>query len=319
MKRDRIDELAAELFAAAREEGPDRGLVARVQREADNVAPMARDEDGAAGRARGPASQRRAARGRFILAPAAGRWLLAALVTAAVGALLLMPRAQEAVMISAEGRPGVTPGSAGMAGGARAADVPSAPVGPVPEPPLPETLLPETLLPETRHPEVAAPESLRSEPARAVEPTIRSGEAKRSPQPARATPPREPAPNAANAPSGPSSASEPSAPVAAPAATPSLSSELGVLKQIRQALRGRDGAGALVLLDRYDTGEYGKSLSLEASVLRVEALDAVGRRREAETLARRFVRDNPDSPLAERAQSFIHGADPARTRESAAP
>ena len=47
-------------------------------------------------------------------------------------------------------------------------------------------------------------------------------------------------------------------------------------------------------------------------MLRVEALDAVGRRPEAEALARRFVHDNPDSPLAERAQRFIDRIEPAR-------
>jgi hypothetical protein len=62
---------------------------------------------------------------------------------------------------------------------------------------------------------------------------------------------------------------------------------------------------ALTLLDRYDTGAYGSALSVEATLLRVEALEAVGRRVEASALARRFIAENPDSPLAERAQSFI--------------
>jgi hypothetical protein len=106
---------------------------------------------------------------------------------------------------------------------------------------------------------------------------------------------------------------------ALPASTPTLSKELGALKQIRQSLRSGDGSAALALLDRYDGGEYGSSLALEASVLRVEALDAVGRRAEAEALARRFVRDNPDSPLAERAQRFIDRTQPATPANDAPP
>jgi hypothetical protein len=74
-----------------------------------------------------------------------------------------------------------------------------------------------------------------------------------------------------------------------------------------------------VLLDRYDRGEYGSSLALEASVLRIEALDAVGRRSEAQALARRFVSANPDSPLAERAQRFIDGIAPRGPTNDARP
>jgi hypothetical protein len=85
----------------------------------------------------------------------------------------------------------------------------------------------------------------------------------------------------------------------------SLSSELNLLVRARAALRSHHEREALALLDRYDSEPFGNELSTEAELLRVEALASLGRRAEATARARRFVRDNPDSPLVDRAQSFI--------------
>jgi hypothetical protein len=46
----------------------------------------------------------------------------------------------------------------------------------------------------------------------------------------------------------------------------------------------------------------------------MEALDAAGRRDEAATLAQRFILQNADSPLADRARGFLAGSKAALPR-----
>jgi hypothetical protein len=264
MKRDRIDALAEQLFAAAREERPDRELSARVERA------TAQGGDAIAG------SGERAREGHaaIVRRPWLMRGLLAAIVCGGLAALVLVSRTRDAVVISAERAPGVAAKPAALPS-AEAVALPEAPAAPAPD--------------MGSAPTASAPRSKATRPV----------------APAHDVPRRAARPNAAQRTPADERA-------AAPAATPTLSNELGALKQIRQALRNGDGGAALVLLDRYDGGEYGSSLALEASVLRIEALDAVGRRSEAEALARRFVRDNPDSPLAERAQRWLDRTEPAQ-------
>jgi hypothetical protein len=92
----------------------------------------------------------------------------------------------------------------------------------------------------------------------------------------------------------------------APAAeTLGLSEELALLKEARFALRAGDAKRALDVLDRHSRTRAADSLHAEASLLRMEALAALGRRAEASQLATRFVRENPFSALADRARSFI--------------
>jgi hypothetical protein len=268
MKRDRIDELAEQLFAAAREERPDRELSARVER-ATAAGGAAIADSGERARERHAALVRR---------PWLARGLLAAIVCGGVAALVLLSRTHDAVVISAERAPAVL---------AKPEALPSA----------------EAVAPSEAP---AAPTSEMDSPGRDRTPPSTGT----TPAPAH-VPRRAARPNAAQR-----TPAEERAP-APPSST--LSSELGALKQVRQALRQGDGGAALVLLDRYDGGEYGSSLALEASVLRIEALDAVGRRSEAEALARRFLRDNPDSPLAERAQRFIERTTPAPPANDARP
>jgi hypothetical protein len=307
MTRDRIDALADALFAAAREERPDRELCERVQR----ATATANATNGEATESAGPAASAplgpsKGAAPPLLLArsndlPEARTWpvrrpvlfraLLAASVCGGVAAFLLPPRTRDAVLISAERSPGAPTAKPMPA----AKPVPAAPA-PVDEGHAEEPRPAAPTAPAAPSPESKAPR------ARAA-PRPRGADA----PPAALSAAPEAAAEAAASEGTPANERPPGA-----ASTPTLSNELGVLKQIRQALRGHDGQAALALLDRYATGEYGTSLSLEASVLRVEALDAVGRRAEAEALARRFVRDNPDSPLAERAQSFIDETDPAR-------
>ena len=76
----------------------------------------------------------------------------------------------------------------------------------------------------------------------------------------------------------------------------------------RVALRSGDSARALELLETYKSQHAGSDLQDEASLLRIEALAAMGRQAEAAAMAERLVRENPNSPLVDRARSFIRGA-----------
>ncbi len=129
------------------------------------------------------------------------------------------------------------------------------------------------------------------EPAPAApEPTLVNPEVTRPP----VTPPR----------SAPPDRPEREASPETPSGTPiPLSSELEVLKQAREALRQGNGESALRLLDRYDS-ERGVTLVAEATLLRIETLSSLGQAEAARDLAQRFVRENPDSPLVDRARRF---------------
>jgi len=137
----------------------------------------------------------------------------------------------------------------------------------------------------------------RARPSAHVAPPAASSRAAPAPEVAR---PRQAAPGAV----GPgSSPPEPRA-----VSAPPLSEELVLLKQARVALRSGDAARALEQLDRHDRARAADSMQAEATVLRIEALDALGRRTEASELARRFVRESPHSALGDRAKTFIRAA-----------
>jgi hypothetical protein len=111
-------------------------------------------------------------------------------------------------------------------------------------------------------------------------------------------------------------------PMAAPLASESLApapplkpmtlrAELDLLKRARVALRSGHGAQALELLTRHSGERTGNELDAEATLLRIEALAALGRYGDASELAARFVRDNPNSALGDRAKSFIRTSAPS--------
>jgi len=337
MSRDRLDDLAAQLFAAARDEAPDPALVERVQRA--TVVDAAASEQTLEGprprahRRREPAVQlgrlapdAAAPASRRRLSALVVRGLLAAIVGGGLAAVLLLPRAHDGVLISAERSPSggaAAPGSMPSAGRA-ASGAPSGSLASTGEgelsrgDALSRGEAPSGELSSREMSSHAAAPDAPSSPEAAAASVPRRTTDSPAPSPLGEARGASPSPRADTpATSRPGAATPPRAP--SPARSSTFSDELGVIKQIRQALRGNDGPGALALLDRYDGGEYGKSLSLEASVLRLEALDAVGRRSEAEVLARRFVRENPDSPLAERAQRFIDRAGPAQPAPERAP
>ncbi len=84
-----------------------------------------------------------------------------------------------------------------------------------------------------------------------------------------------------------------------------LAEELEWLKRARAALRSGDPARSLELLQAYESELGGSDLRDEASVLRIEALAAAGRHGEASVLAERFTTQNPNSPLVDRARSYL--------------
>ncbi|HEU5077190.1 MAG TPA: tetratricopeptide repeat protein, partial [Polyangiaceae bacterium] len=92
------------------------------------------------------------------------------------------------------------------------------------------------------------------------------------------------------------------APVRAP---PSLDQELASMQRARAALGRGDASAALAELDRFGRGPGWRQLAVEARLLRIEALARAGRVDEARNLARRFVEQNPNNPLVDRARTFI--------------
>lgn len=89
-----------------------------------------------------------------------------------------------------------------------------------------------------------------------------------------------------------------------------LSEEVALLERARAAVQSRDGASALALLDSYERRPKLR-LRAEASLLRIEAVASTGRVAEASELAARFIADNPNSTLAERARKYL---DPKTTQ-----
>ncbi|HVU04505.1 MAG TPA: hypothetical protein VHE30_22260 [Polyangiaceae bacterium] len=119
-------------------------------------------------------------------------------------------------------------------------------------------------------------------------------------------------PAAAEAPAAPTS--EPATPshgaveTRKPASQPDISQEIASLDAARGALRSGRATEALAALDRYDrafarTG----SLRVEATALRIEALERSGSHARAVSLANGFLARNPKSPYAARVRSLVLG------------
>ena len=153
----------------------------------------------------------------------------------------------------------------------------------------------------------------------AEEPSILPEEARSAPQKAPTVPRSDqvlPAPTTER-PAVPALRSAParSRPLQAAPVPSTLEQELSLLDRARAKLSSGDSAAALSELDRY-AGQRGGRLVAEATLLRLQALTHAGRAREASTIARKFVTDNPNDPLAERARSFIQPPSPSIPRES---
>jgi outer membrane protein assembly factor BamD (BamD/ComL family) len=76
------------------------------------------------------------------------------------------------------------------------------------------------------------------------------------------------------------------------------------MQRARAALGRDDAHAALEELDRFRRDRGWRKLSVEASLLRIEALSRAGRTEEARQQAARFVKQHPNNPLVDRAQSF---------------
>ena len=168
---------------------------------------------------------------------------------------------------------------------------------PRPAPPRPLIVPVDPITPATTPPPVAALASAAA-PARVPAPAPRPRRP-RSPiavalAPAREDPAVQPTPSPAPAPppvpAAPPPETAPPAPAAAPAPAPSpppalpspLAQEVAAIADgVRKLRREHDPAGALAALDRYRARFPGGAMARESERLRVEALVALGRRREA--------------------------------------
>lgn len=106
----------------------------------------------------------------------------------------------------------------------------------------------------------------------------------------------------------------PSAPslrgAAPPQRAPTLAEEVALLEEARSALERGFASEALTLLNRYEARAGAGRLATEAAVLRIEALALSGRDDEVRRLADLFLRDHPNSPLADRVRRLATGEGP---------
>jgi hypothetical protein len=93
--------------------------------------------------------------------------------------------------------------------------------------------------------------------------------------------------------------SRPPAPV-----TPELGDEIRLIDRARGALRAGAPELALEELNRYFARHSRGTLEPEAAVLRIEALQQSGRRDDAKSAARHFLRRHPEGPLADRVRQY---------------
>lgn len=119
--------------------------------------------------------------------------------------------------------------------------------------------------------------------------------------------PSAPASPALEAPVAPSTAQQSSS-ARASAAKPvdPLKDELALLQRVRSALAAERAGAALTLLAQYERRHPRGQLRQEATVLRVQALEARGKQAQADRLAEDFLEKNPTSahaPQIERARA----------------
>lgn len=87
--------------------------------------------------------------------------------------------------------------------------------------------------------------------------------------------------------------------------TPSIAREIALLDTARASSAKGDPRGALRSLDQYDRECRGGALSLEAAVLRIEALAAAGERDVAAARARAFLASHPNTTYDTRVRAHI--------------
>jgi len=145
-------------------------------------------------------------------------------------------------------------------------------------------------------------DSIRPEPLQVSSKSVAVVPGKLHPTPPVTAAPTNSAPRGAVAPSNSVSAVRPA--LKAPAA--SLEQELEMLDRARQALLSGDTTTARARLAQYDQTATRRHLGAEAALLRIQVLAVSGRASEASALASEFVAQHPNSPLVDRAKSFVH-------------
>lgn len=134
----------------------------------------------------------------------------------------------------------------------------------------------------------------------------RAEEVRPAPAVVETAPAEEPAPRAPAIPARPSTPARPSA--SAPS-QPDIAGEIENIDVARTLLRQGRSKEALSTLDRY-RAEHGKSKSLgvEATVLRIEALLRQGDRSRAGALASSFLAAHPNSPYSSRIRALMRSS-----------
>lgn len=168
---------------------------------------------------------------------------------------------------------------------------------------------------------------IRAEPIQAHSRSIESASKPREVVPRRkeaTESPVSPPVTAAPPSSAPRGAAAPSSGAPARSATPKLSPaslerELELLDAARQALLGGDTSAAQARLAQYDKVATRRHLGAEATVLRMQILAAEGRTSEASALASEFVAKHPNSPLVDRAKSFVQSSPRGSIQEGVGP
>ncbi|MEO6603476.1 MAG: hypothetical protein ABIQ16_26570 [Polyangiaceae bacterium] len=105
-------------------------------------------------------------------------------------------------------------------------------------------------------------------------------------------------------------ADSPSPPVGAPRleprpAAPALAAELSALDAARSSLKAGEPKAALIALDAYARNFPRGKLSIEAEVMRIDALAKSGQTAAARSRAEAFIKRHPDSVLASRVRSSV--------------
>lgn len=88
-------------------------------------------------------------------------------------------------------------------------------------------------------------------------------------------------------------------------AAPGLNDEVALLDRARAAISGGRPTEALLRLDEHAAKFPKGGLTLEAQVLRVQALSAAGRKEEASSRAKRILGRSPNSVVANRLRQYV--------------
>jgi hypothetical protein len=84
-----------------------------------------------------------------------------------------------------------------------------------------------------------------------------------------------------------------------------LRDEIALLDEARLALRQGQAARTLSAIDRYRSSFQSRAFDQEATVLRIEALDALGNRSRAAQEAKSFLSRHPNSPHGDRLKRLL--------------